>query len=100
MLRVSVAIALPNRQEVIEVRLQPGATVGDAVREARIAERFPDVDLPAAQWAIWSRPASPATVLKEHDRVELLRPLRADVKERRRARARLSPSPRRSRSGT
>ena len=97
-MRVSVAVALPRRQEVIEVELPKGATVGEAIVAARIAHRFPELPVDALEAGIWSRVASRATRLREGDRVELYRPLKADPKSMRRTRARLRTSPR-SRSG-
>jgi uncharacterized protein len=98
MIRVTVAIALPGLQEVIAVELAEGATLADAIAAARVAERFPGVDMAALKTGIWSREASPATVLRDSDRVEIYRPLRADPKAMRRSRARLKPSTR-SRNG-
>jgi putative ubiquitin-RnfH superfamily antitoxin RatB of RatAB toxin-antitoxin module len=96
---VSVAVALADRQVVIEVRLADGATVRDAIVAARVEERFPDLDFGALGVGIWSRPCALGTRLRDGDRVELYRPLRADAKAMRRARARLRPSSTRSRSG-
>ena len=98
-LRVYVAVALPDRQEVIELEVPRGTTAGGAVAAARVAQRFPELDLARARLGIWSRPCEAATVLKDGDRVEVYRPLRADPKERRRERAQLKPSTR-SRSGS
>jgi putative ubiquitin-RnfH superfamily antitoxin RatB of RatAB toxin-antitoxin module len=95
-MRVSVAIALKDRQEVIELELAPGATVEDAVSAAGIAARFPEVDLAAARYGIWSRAVAVTARLREGDRVEVYRPLNADPKDARRARVRTST---RSRSG-
>jgi putative ubiquitin-RnfH superfamily antitoxin RatB of RatAB toxin-antitoxin module len=96
--RVSVAVALPDRQEVIELELPHGATAADAVRASRIAERFPQLGGPL-RLGIWSRPCEPTTLLRDGDRVEAYRELLAEPKEQRRERARLKPSPR-SRSGS
>jgi len=96
--RVTVAVALPGRQEVIELELAPGATIAQAITAARIAERFPALDLAAMGTGVWSRAAGPTTALREGDRVELYRPLKADPKDMRRSRARVKPSSR-SRSG-
>ena len=98
MIRVAVAIALPGRQEVIELQVRDGATVADAIAQARLDERFASLATGTLQAGIWSRAASMATVLREGDRVELYRPLKADPKDARRQRARLKPSTR-SRSG-
>jgi hypothetical protein len=97
-MRVSVAVALGKRQEVIEVELPRGATIAEAIAAARIAERFPELRVDALQAGVWSRVADRATRLRAGDRVELYRPLKADPKSLRRTRARLRPSPR-SRSG-
>jgi putative ubiquitin-RnfH superfamily antitoxin RatB of RatAB toxin-antitoxin module len=97
-MKVSVAVALPGRQEVIELELGPGATLADAIAAARLAERFPGVDFAGMRAGIWSRAAKLATVLRDGDRVELYRPLNADPKDMRRSRAAARPSSR-SRSG-
>jgi putative ubiquitin-RnfH superfamily antitoxin RatB of RatAB toxin-antitoxin module len=96
-MKASVAVALPGRQEVIELELDPGATLADAIAAARLAERFPGVDFAAMRAGIWSRAAKLTTVLRDGDRVELYRPLNADPKDMRRSRA-VRPSSR-SRSG-
>jgi putative ubiquitin-RnfH superfamily antitoxin RatB of RatAB toxin-antitoxin module len=97
-IRVRVALALPQRQEVLELELPEGSTVGDAIAAARLGERFPGIDAGSLQAGIWSRVANAATVLREGDRVELYRALKADPKDARRERARLTPSTR-SRNG-
>lgn len=87
MIRVIVAVALPDRQEVIAIELAEGGTVADALAAARLSERFPDLDLASVKTGIWSREASLATALRDSDRVEVYRPLIADPKEKRRSRA-------------
>ena len=98
-LRVSVALALPDRQEVTELELAEGATIADAVAASGIAERHPDIDVARLATGIWSRPRPADTPVRQGDRVELYRPLKADAKAQRRARAGLRPSSPRSRSG-
>jgi len=97
-MRVSVAVALPGRQEVIELELPRGASVADAIAAARLAERFPGVDFSAMLPGVWSRAADARTRLRDGDRVELYRALKADPKQQRRNRARSRPASR-SRSG-
>jgi putative ubiquitin-RnfH superfamily antitoxin RatB of RatAB toxin-antitoxin module len=98
-MRVSVAVALPARQEVVEVDVASGATVADAIAAARLGERFPGVDFAAMRTGIWSRAVAPGTVLREGDRVELYRALKADPKDSRRNRAKARRPSSRSRSG-
>ena len=94
MIRVLVALALPGRQEVLELEMPEGSTVRDAIVAAKLGERFPGIDVGGLEAGVWSRVASAATVLREGDRVELYRALKADPKDARRARARLTPSTR------
>ena len=98
MIRVTLAMALPDRQEVIELDLAAGAAVGDAIAAAELARRFPGVDFASMRTGIWSREAHAATRLRDGDRVELYRDLKADPKDMRRKRAKASSSSR-SRSG-
>jgi putative ubiquitin-RnfH superfamily antitoxin RatB of RatAB toxin-antitoxin module len=95
--KVAVAIALPDRQEVVEVELAEGATASAALEASGLRARFSEVDLGALRWGIWSRPCGPDAVLREGDRLELYRPLAMDAKAMRRAR--IKPSSPRSRSG-
>jgi putative ubiquitin-RnfH superfamily antitoxin RatB of RatAB toxin-antitoxin module len=93
-MRISVAIALPQRQEVVELELAEGSDVAAALAAAAISERYPALDVAACEVGIWSRPCARGTVLREGDRVELYRPLAADAKAMRRERAKLKPSTR------
>ncbi len=95
-MRILVAVALASRQEVIELEMPEGSTVADAIARSRVRERCPE--LAGADAGVWGRAVAPSTKLREGDRVELYRPVRADAKAMRRERAALSPS-RRSRSG-
>jgi len=97
-MRVAVAVALPARQEVIEVEVAARATVADAIAAARLEARFPGVDFAAMRTGIWSRPAGPHAPLRDGDRVELYRELKADPKDMRRSRAKARTSSR-SRNG-
>lgn len=92
-MRVSVVLALADRQEVVELSLGEGATVADALARSGFAARFPELDLDAAQVGVWSRPCGRQARLRDGDRVEVYRPLSADPKEMRRRRARLKSSP-------
>ena len=96
---VTVAIALPDRQEVVGLELPDGATVADALAAARVADRLPGWTASAGAVGIWSRLCDPSRRLRDGDRVEVYRPLRADPRQARRERARLTTSSTRSRSG-
>lgn len=84
---VEVAYALPQKQAIVEVTVPEGSTVLDAARESGIAKQFEGVDLDNAKFGIFGKVSSPKQVLREGDRVEIYRPLIADPKEVRKARA-------------
>jgi uncharacterized protein len=85
-LKVSVAIALAERQEVVGLDLPGEPTVADAVSAAALGERFASLDLSACRYGLWGREVAAGMKLREGDRVEVLRPLLADPKESRRQR--------------
>jgi uncharacterized protein len=97
-MRIFVAIALPTRQEVVEVDLPEGATVADAIVASKLESRFAGIDLGTVDVGVWGNRVERDLVLRDGDRVELYRALKADPKDQRRRRARPKPSPR-SRSG-
>jgi uncharacterized protein len=84
---VEVAYALPDRQAIVEVKVAPGTTAMQAVEQSGIAAKFEDIDLEDARLGIFSKVVSGSQVLQAGDRVEIYRPLIADPKEVRKARA-------------
>ena len=86
-LKVEVVYALPERQEIIEVRLEPGATVRQAIVAAGLEKRFPDIVIDPSAVGIFSRKVSLDDSVRDGDRVEIYRPLIADPKEVRRQKA-------------
>lgn len=81
-MRIEVARAWPRRHQLQMLELPQGATVADAVRAAGL-----EADAEGVGVAVFGVVATPATVLHDGDRVELLRPLLLDPKEARRRRA-------------
>jgi uncharacterized protein len=85
--RVEVAYAKASRQEVVEVALPPGATVEQAIRASGVLERFPDIDLARQRVGVFGEQVQLRDPVRDGDRVEIYRPLIADPKDARRARA-------------
>jgi uncharacterized protein len=88
-MRVTVLYS-PAPRETLEwiVTLPPGATARDALQASGLAQV-----LPAAAWAragigVWGRHCRLEQVLREHDRIEVYRPLQVDPKVARRERYR------------
>lgn len=84
---VEVAYALPDRQQIVELKVPEGTTALQAATQSGITEMFEGIDLENAKLGIFSKPVSPQQALREGDRVEIYRPLIADPKEVRKARA-------------
>ncbi len=84
-LSIEVVYALPGRQVLRRVALPEGSTVEDAVRASGLLEEFPEID--PNRVGIYGKLAGRDTRLRDRDRIEIYRPLRADPKEVRRARA-------------
>jgi putative ubiquitin-RnfH superfamily antitoxin RatB of RatAB toxin-antitoxin module len=78
-------LALAERQVLRRVLLPDGCTVEDAIRASGLAEEFPEID--PARVGIYGKTVPAGTALRDRDRVEIYRPLRADPKEVRRTRA-------------
>jgi len=87
-LTVEVVFALPLEQDCTVVELPDGASVRDAIARSGVTARHPAIDLGACRVGIWGRPAGLDDRVGNGDRVEIYRPLQADPKESRRARAR------------
>lgn len=83
MIRVEVVLAWPQQVLARTLELEEGASVAEAVAAAALQGSDECV-----AFAIHGVLATPGQPLREGDRVELLRPLRADPKDNRRRRAR------------
>lgn len=70
-----------------EVEVEQGATIEQAIRSSGMLEAVPGIDLVTQPVGIYARKKSLDTVLREHDRIEIYRPLICDPVETRRARA-------------
>jgi len=84
---VEVAYAEPQEQFLRRLELPAGGTVADAIAASEVSSAFPDIDIDPGRVGIFSRKVSMSQVLEEGDRVEIYRPLQADPKEVRRAKA-------------
>lgn len=77
----------PRPGVVDQVRLQmpAGATLADALQASGLLQRH-GLAADSLRTGIWCKPRDAATPLREHDRVEIYRPLTVDPKEARRLR--------------
>ena len=87
LITVEVAYALPDRQAIVELQVEEGTTALDAARLSGLTERFEGIDLENDKLGIFGKVVAPSQVLQPGERVEIYRPLIADPKEVRKARA-------------
>lgn len=84
---VEVAYALPEKQEIVTLDVQPGTTAQAAVVQSNIDRHFPGLVLEGARLGIFGKAVKADYVLQAGDRVEIYRPLLADPKDVRKKRA-------------
>lgn len=94
LITVEVAYALPHRQKIIELLVEPGTTAVEAVRRSKIVDIFPEIDIASARMGIFGQALGTkglnppdSYILHPGDRVEIYRPLTSDPKDARRKRA-------------
>jgi putative ubiquitin-RnfH superfamily antitoxin RatB of RatAB toxin-antitoxin module len=84
---VEVAYALPDKQEIVMLEVEPGTTAQAAVELSNITRQFPGLVTEGAKLGIFGKAVKFDHVLHAGDRVEIYRPLQADPKEIRKQRA-------------
>ena len=84
---VEVAYANPDVQLVIAVLLPKAATAKEAIEASGILLKFPEIDLSINKIGIFGKLCKLEKVLRQHDRVEIYRPLMVDPKQLRRQNA-------------
>ncbi|MBS0211985.1 MAG: RnfH family protein [Proteobacteria bacterium] len=87
-MRITVVCALPMRAWVRELELPAGTTAAQALERSGLRGQTDGHDWADVACAVHGKPISAMTVLRDGDRLELLRPLRIDPKQARRRRAR------------
>ena len=86
-IEVQVCYALPDSSFLRSLSVPAGTTIGQAVAQSGLLQAIPGIDLAINMVGIHGKRKPLDTVLREHDRVEVYRPLQADPKEARRRRA-------------
>ena len=84
---VEVAHARPERQVILAVEVEEGASVADAIERSGILAEFPEIDLAVNKIGVFGKLAALDAGLNPGDRVEIYRALIADPKESRKRRA-------------
>lgn len=93
-IQVEVAVGVaPREVRIVCLSLPAGSTVRDALRASGLFGQVAGLtedSLAAGQWSVgvWGRKERPGHVLRERDRIEVVRGLNVDPKEARRVRYR------------
>ncbi len=82
LIRIEVVYALKEEQFLYSEEVQQGTTVIEALKDSQLLKMFPDLSLDKV--GVFSKLVAHETILREGDRIEVYRPLKADPRERRR----------------
>ena len=86
-MRIEVCYATHHTQTLIEIELDPGATVAEALAAVTNREPFTRLDLRETPVGVFGERVDRQHLLNDGDRVEIYRSLAMDPKEARRQRA-------------
>lgn len=81
-MKIEVAYALKEEQFLFVQEVDENTTIAEALKHSQLLQRFPDLSIDKV--GIFGKLASVDTVLREGDRIEVYRPLKADPRDRRR----------------
>lgn len=81
---VEVVYALPERQRLLALEVPTGTTARQAVEQSGLLTEFPELEPGDIKLGIFGKAVAADTPLRDGDRVEVYRPLKADPKEVRR----------------
>ena len=84
---IQLCYALPKQAVVIDLDIEPGCTLEQAISQSGLLAQFPEIDLTQNKIGIYGKLKPLDTVARDGDRIEIYRPLQADPMESRRRRA-------------
>jgi len=65
LITVEVAYALPHRQQLLALKVAPGTTAYEAVRQSGIVQQFPEIDLENVKMVSSGRPWVPRASIRQ-----------------------------------
>ena len=87
MINIEVCYPLPEKQELVRLKLPLGASLLQALEASNLLQKHPEIDLKKNKFGVFAKLSKLDSVLRDGDRVEIYRPLIADPKEVRKQRA-------------
>ncbi len=86
-IHISVVYALPEHQEVVRICCPQGTTIGQAIVQSKICDKYPQINVETDEVGVYGLKRSLDFNLSDNDRVEIYRPLWISPTEARRLRA-------------
>ncbi len=86
-LQATVVYARTDRQWVVPVQMEPGATIAEAVERSGLLRLCPELAEGVLDVGVFHRRRALQSPLSDGERIEIYRPLRIDPKRARRLRA-------------
>ena len=87
MLNIEVVYAIEKEQVIFKVQVSAESTIDQAIKASAVLEKYPEIDLSINDVGVFSQKKELSDILHDGDRVEIYRPLIADPKQIRRAKA-------------
>lgn len=84
MIQVEVSFAMPEDQTVISLDVSPESTIRDVIDASGILRCCPEIPQELSHVGVFGKARKLTETLRDGDRVEIYRPLKADPKEVRR----------------
>jgi hypothetical protein len=85
-IHVQVCYATATHEVLRELAVAAGTTIEQAIAQSGVLGEIPGIDLALHPVGLYGKKKPLDTVLREHDRIEIYRPLVADPKDSRRRR--------------
>ncbi|MGZ3237732.1 MAG: RnfH family protein [Burkholderiaceae bacterium] len=86
-LHVQICYAKHGVQVLHDLSVLVGTTLQEAILQSGVLRQVPEIDITVSRVGIYGKLRSLDTLLRDHDRIEIYRPLTADPKDSRRKRA-------------
>ena len=86
LIEIEVAYALPEKQFLERLKVPNGTSVAQAIRLSGICTKFSERQPNDKNLGIFGTLVKSEKILRNHDRIEIYRPLTVDPKEKRRKR--------------
>jgi putative ubiquitin-RnfH superfamily antitoxin RatB of RatAB toxin-antitoxin module len=83
-MKTTVVYAVPGRQLWLDITVDDGCTVGEAIEKSGILKQCPEIDLETQKVGVFGKIVPLDTALEEDQRIEIYRPITADPKTVRR----------------